>query len=586
MFHLVRRSAAFVALLLSGCGSTTAAPTSASPRVAPYTTGTRIAWDARTRQRPFDGPASYPRMIRLASGALLCSFESEGASLAMHSVDDGITWSAPVVAAAREGDVGAAVPSLVQLHDGTVLLAYNPRPPADNQDSTRHFALRVKASHDGGRSWDTGVTVFTAGYQWARGVWEPSMIQLPDGEIQVFAANEYPYAESLDQEITRFRSTDGGESWSGGETVSYRPGHRDGMPVPLQLHGGRGLVVAIEDDGLVEGPFKPALLDLRTDGSAAGTPIGGGSPRRRAALVDGAELPVEAYAGAPYLAQLPSGETLLSFQSNAGRGGDWTNSTMVVAVGSEDAGGFGHATRPFPVRTGRHALWGSLFVKDSSTVTALTTTTAFDSSRQELYMVDGRPFTGLTSPYGVVEVDGLRDDAVWAEAAGLPVGGAGGAVAAVRTAWDEAYFYVLFEPSAPGAPYPPDTRAAAEAFLVGLATDSLSADAPVDGAFRVRVGASGRLRLDEGRGGAWEVADPLGLVVGIGESAVELAIPWQVLGGRPASGRGWGVDFGLEARDLQGRSVEEWLPDTDPVHPRTWVRVVLRSGDATSSTHR
>ena len=63
---------------------------------------------------------------------------------------------------------------------------------------------------------------------------------------------------------------------------------------------------------------------------------------------------------------------------------------MAVAIGGPDARDFSRISHPFTVPNGRKALWGSLFVKDSATVTALTTTTAFNPSRQELYVVDGR----------------------------------------------------------------------------------------------------------------------------------------------------------------------------------------------------
>src|SRR5699024_12740322 len=44
--------------------------------VKPYTEGIRIGWDYSTLTRVYDGPVSYPRIIRLQNGDLLCAFES------------------------------------------------------------------------------------------------------------------------------------------------------------------------------------------------------------------------------------------------------------------------------------------------------------------------------------------------------------------------------------------------------------------------------------------------------------------------------------------------------------------------------
>ncbi len=81
------------------------------------------------------------------------------------------------------------------------------------------------------------------------------------------------------------------------------------MPVPLLLRGNQRIAVAIEDNGL--GNFKPYII---TNTLAEGWKItvDAGSPNRIYAISDPVDNKV--YAGAPYLRQLSSGETILSYQ--------------------------------------------------------------------------------------------------------------------------------------------------------------------------------------------------------------------------------------------------------------------------------
>ncbi|HYE06387.1 MAG TPA: sialidase family protein [Planctomycetota bacterium] len=377
------------AMLVAGCGGTDAGGSGAAPAYVVRDEDSRIVWDQRTLRRPFDGPASYPRMIRLRDGDLLLSLESRGASLAIRSADGGATWSAPVTVASAHDGIIAAVPSLLQLRDGTVLLAYNTRPPHDNRDPAKRFGIRLAASDDAGRTWRERAIVYTAGVESGRGVWEPSMLELPTGEVLLFVADEQPYDRDDDQEVAVLRSADAGVTWSAPRQVSWRAGHRDGMPVPLLLRDGSGIAIAIEDDGLSGDAFKPAIVWMPVDGAPVGT-VGGDSALRWSALTAAQQLPAAAYGGAPFLAQFPDGETVLSFQSDAGRSGGWSRSTMMVALGDARARSFAGVSRPFAVPDGRHALWGSLFVHDADTITALTTTDAYSGSVQELYLIDGR----------------------------------------------------------------------------------------------------------------------------------------------------------------------------------------------------
>jgi hypothetical protein len=253
---------------------------------------------------------------------------------------------------------------LLALADGTVLLATNERP----KDGKHPFTIQVQRSRDGGGTWSEPSVVFRAGTRWGDGCWEPAAIQLPGGEVQLFFANENPYRTTTEQETTLLRSSDGGKTWGKPETVSFRKGHRDGMPVPLVLRRGRGIVVAIEDNGL-RGRMKPAIIHTSVKSNWRGGVVGGDSPRRWSALKR--PLPPKIAAAAPYIRQFPSGETVLSCQSDEGGG----PLRMVVYVGDASARDFAGKTVPFPTDAGKPGLWNALFIKGPRTVTAISGTT-------------------------------------------------------------------------------------------------------------------------------------------------------------------------------------------------------------------
>ncbi len=326
--------------------------------------------------------AAYGRMARVSDGVVLCGYSRRGLICVRRSVDEGRTWQAETTAA--KYDHGHATNAeLLVLRDGRVLLMYNERP----RDGALPYAIALRTSDDGGRTWQGQRRVYTAGVMFENGCWEPAAVELPSGEIQLFFANEAPYRASAEQEITRLRSLDGGDTWLEPQAVSFRPDHRDGMPVPLLLAGGERIALAIEDDGLA-GTFKPVIVSLSIVVEPGSLPVCADDSRRRAALVE--PLPDQVYAGAPYLVQLPSGETALSVQSSEGRGTrhDHRNSRMVVYVGDSTAHDFAARSLPFESLTDAPGLWNSLFVKDAGTVTAISGTTV--KGVRGLWAVDGR----------------------------------------------------------------------------------------------------------------------------------------------------------------------------------------------------
>jgi len=531
--------------------------------------------------------ASYARVARLGSETLLIGYDRGGRIYVRRSTDDGRSWGKRQLVAAEDAEgVSAHNAELTRLDNGTVLLAYNLRAGGN---ANRRYALKVKASTDGGQSWALRATVFEAGFTGGRGVWEPIMRPLPSGALQLYAANEYPYAESDDQEITMWRSTDQGRSWSDGTTISYRTGHRDGMPVPLLLRDG-GIALTIEDNGL-GGPFKPAIVRSPSVRDAwADVPIGGDSDQRHRALSADAQLPRRAYGGAPYLVQFPQGETILSFQSTAGReaGGDpVAHSTMAVGIGTPTARDFSRLSYPFDVPPNDRAVWNSLFVKDSTTVTAVTTTTAYTSAdRQQLYTIDGHRIPEPSVPNGEVEIDGRTDEDVWTRSTALPVGAHSQKTADVKTAWTPEHLFLTAR-VVDNQPPSTDTSLNDEAVILTLATDSLSRDSPVDGTFRVRANAAGQGRLEAGRDGTWQTVGGAGVEVAVSSDSpastpgfngtrytIESRVPWTEIGGAPVAGGTWGLTIGVTDDDA-GMPSTEYVGGTRGDRPATWLRARL-----------
>jgi len=333
-----------------------------------------VAWQPATLQLVAEH-GCYARMIRLPSRAILCCYQKRSQLWIRRSADEGRSWGVELcVTDYRQGV--AANPELCQLHDGRLLLCYNERP----DDGVSPFAISVVFSDDMGVSWGAGQRIFEAGRTFSEGCWEPAALQFPDGEIQIYFANEAAYTYSNDQEISVMRSTDGGGSWQGPKTLSFRSGARDGMPVPCLLKDGRTVVVAIEDNGL-NGEMKPVVLRDSVANRWQQSIITGASAARESALRQ--PLPKDVYAGAPYLCQLPSGITLLCMQSRERR----PDEEPAVYAGDAQARHFRNRTFPFELEPGVAGLWNALFVKSSDTVTLISTTTL--KGKRGIWAIDG-----------------------------------------------------------------------------------------------------------------------------------------------------------------------------------------------------
>lgn len=345
-----------------------------------------IVWDQKTLRKVSTtetGKSSgYGRMIQLADKSLICVYESSGSTVLVRSSDLGLTWSSEEIIAARKEGVNMAVPDLLQAKNGRLIVFYNPRP--DGKSPDKKFGIRCKSSDNDGKSWSAEKVLYEADWQFENGCWEPSAVQLPNGEIQLFFANESDYRQSNAQNISLLRSVDNGNTWTKvREVVSFRKGFRDGMPVPILLKNRKEVAFAIEDNG--DGNFKPYIIKNSLVENWLKF-VDADSKNRRYALAE--PLAKEIYAGAPYLRQLKTGETILSYQGTEGRINDMNHADMKVVIGDENARNFGSKSVPFLIPEGKSCLWNSLTVLDDDTIIAVTSTNAF-SDKSEIWMIKG-----------------------------------------------------------------------------------------------------------------------------------------------------------------------------------------------------
>lgn len=346
-----------------------------------------IVWDHESEKKISHNAynAEYPRVRRIKGDTLFLVYRSgpqghtwDNVAL-RKSFDNGETWE-PVQIIAQDTDPnyhGFSDPELLVLQNGWMIIAYEGR---GNPDTNNNTNIQVRISKDWGETWSAPIIAY-------RGrSWEPAMIQLPDGEVQLFLASEarwWPSPEPRPQEILMIRSFDNGESWSEPVQVAYTENLRDGMPVPLLLQDNKGIVLAIENVGLPRSPWIIySSLSQNWNYPDLGT-VGNG--RRWRAVQE------DIHGGGPYIIQLSSGETVLACHMPGGRNiPGWRKNTMAVYIGDSDAKNFADRSYPWPnlpITDG--AIFNSLFEKNDSTIVALTSR-IYQDGHGEVYWKEGR----------------------------------------------------------------------------------------------------------------------------------------------------------------------------------------------------
>ena len=528
-----------------------ASVTVSAENVKPYN-GSRIFWDMNSRTTVF-AHGGYARIIQLQDGRLMATCESNGIDISF-SNDMGKTWCAPIKIVTNKNNTPNCVPDLIQLKDGTIIVAYNPR-PSEPFTADRKFGIRCKRSTDNGVTWSDEIFVNDASHTFNDGCWEPSMLELPSGELQLYYADEGPYTNSNEQQISMRRSQDGGLTWGSVNRIAFRSGYRDGMPVPVLLNDRNTIVVAIEDNGWPGyNDFFPTTVRCDISKNWKRYCVTGDSENRDKTL-DLNYCPL-AKGGAPYIRVLPWGETVLSWQSTYNHG---QNNTMFTAVGNSDAREFKAMSNPFVTSDSERVLWNSLAVVDTGIVVAV------GGVNGKIEMIKGYPMRMIQAPFGKPSVDGIQTDNEGyfkQDATQIMLGTQTGVRSTSDFAYDEKFLYFTAR-----IDDNTDRRTSSAIDGIRLFLDMADAvsDNPVKGMYTFFMRRDSTYQALRGENGKWTSDNTIKADVKVRSTnsgyVVEAAIPWTTFGmTEPPTGRRMGTTLEIVDR-RESTTLTEYIPD-------------------------
>lgn len=552
-------------------------------RMPPYK-GSRIFWDLNSQTTVFSS-GNYARMIELQDGRLLAVAEALGGISITFSSNKGTSWSSPRLITSPPAKVLYAVPDVVQLKDGTILIGLNPRPIAP-YSTDRLFGIRVVRSNDNGTTWSDPYFVFDAQHTFNDGCWEPAFLELPSGEVQCYFANENEYTTNSNQNISMCRSFDKGETWSAPVTICYRAGSRDGMPVPILLQDESEIVVIIEDNGWPgRGNFaattvRNTLQDNWTKGYVNAT-----SANRE--MIFETTPPVSLVSAAPYIRRLPWGETVASFQSNENRNSlDLQYFDVQILVGDEQARNFKAKSAPFSLGSDKHSIWNSVSVIDTGIVVALGSIGA-PNSVNDVLMMKGYPMRQARANYGTIKVDGVKtSDEKWTTStvSQLYMGHVTKNRTTVDFLYDDNYLYLTSRVVDRNIV---NTGVDNDGIRFLIDADDVSGSTPETGMFSLFFDTNGTVKFQRAENGLWKTdTNSSEIQYSIDVKSlyynIEAAIPWSLLGkaSPPTTSR---LAIAVEIINKeQYRLTTEGIADVDNNASWTWLDFKLIPKDNSS----
>lgn len=535
----------------------------------------RICWDISTKQQIFD-MGNYGRIITLQDGRLLAVAETYGTYSGItvtFSHDNGKSWGQKQVVAGNQPGLNSCVPDVIQLTDGTIIVGYNPRVTKDATPDQK-YGIRCVRSTDNGETWSDPIFIYDAEHESTTGCWEPSFLEMPDGEIHCYYSDEAPYTgNNSDQNISVCRSYDKGLTWTEPEIVSYRQGCRDGMPSAV-ITDNNEIVVVVEDFGhRGRSGFRATTVRCKLTDNWKNCTVFGDSENRDMIFDDDSEGQ-DYVSCAPYMRKLPTGEIIYSWM------GDWYDRKncpmerydVYIGLADKDGRHTGQYCQPFKNDTGSGALWNSVNLGHDNTLFVVS------SIGGGVYAMTGEAITGLQANYGTPVIDGnfKKDDYTDPDAKQIVLGQFFRNRSSHDFLYDDNYLYYTAYVADPTLTTDKEVN---DGVQLSIDTKNLCDDQPQEGIYTFFLGADGKLEYAYGKDNEYHSAEIEGYkyVVKKGKTyyMFEAAIPWSVMGLDKAP-VGQEMRVNISVRDMRPSGYAfEPIPDAQLYSSYTWPGFIL-----------
>lgn len=312
----------------------------------------------------------YPRIKKLPDGSYIMFYQNgqTGPDVYYTKSEDLVSWSKPEILfrSGHDSQIGAnvlyATADALVLSNGELLVVVSFRRADNYTDHPAQCGLITKRSTDNGKTWGERQIIYLGC------TWEPSLLQLKNGELQVYWTNTtgYPVTEPGAKTSTGtaiLRSFDNGVTWTGsaskiytGQIVSQTATEKiqgiqfytDQMPVAIELQKSGRIVLAIEARMNRTGTYRVKLSYSSDNWAKALERKEEGPADKDDSLGSGA---------GPYIRQFPSGEVYLQYAS-----GGYLTYRMTGADGVN----FGSAFKPYSSFT--YTLWATCELIGSHTI--------------------------------------------------------------------------------------------------------------------------------------------------------------------------------------------------------------------------
>ncbi len=328
----------------------------------------------------------------------------------------------------------------IVLENGDIIVAAGFR--KDYRGNQLTNGIEIRRSSDNGNTWTAPEVIYTGA------VWEPSLLQLPSGEVQIYWTNTHvegstdPYGRADDNSTgtAMLRSFDNGKTWNGNPAVPYTAQivaqqytytGSDGkyfngqMPVATVLNNGK-IALALEVR------TKKSNGDKTYNLSIAYTDVNNSWPKSLGLEEEGPSTLKKNFmkeVAGPYIRQFPSGETILTYHWGA---------YWYAHLGNSDASKFNARVRVFG--EDKTDIWGSTEIIDSHTV--LGTVPMYDN--YGIYYAKLRLNHTIKAVDADIKLDGRSEDFAAATEAFF-VGSDSQAQTAIRVAQDAENIYFIAE---------------------------------------------------------------------------------------------------------------------------------------------